>query len=84
MSEDNSELEEKKCSICHRFSQSGAVDTCSHYAGVVWDGDLIWGQLEGEPGKRFAEPWVEVQAVWLARGEELKAREGIATRWDVA
>lgn len=60
------------CPICERRNEPGADDTCEHFIGVVFDGDLIWGQLE--KNERFKDTWTELQEVWFALCEKPRAR----------
>jgi hypothetical protein len=44
---------DEQCPICQRFNSPGACDTCSHYFGSYWDGDIIWSDSFEE----FSDEW---------------------------
>ena len=46
MSDDVDSTGQEKCPICQRLNSPGADDTCEHFIGCIWDGDLIWGDFE--------------------------------------
>lgn len=65
----NGELAEEVCPICGRANSPGAVDSCGHIYGSMWDGDLIWNDsFEQEIG----ESWGEItDSLWeLRKGGE--------------
>lgn len=50
----NGEEAVERCPICERLNSPGACDTCEHFYGSAWDGDLIWNDFfETDIG----EPW---------------------------
>lgn len=44
---------DEQCPICKRFNSPGACDTCSHFFGSYWDGDIIWSH----PFEEFSDEW---------------------------
>jgi hypothetical protein len=71
---DDSESEVEECPICARCNLPGEDDTCEHFIGAVWDGELMWGQWERQPGHDFQKALAEVQELW--REASPKRRRG--------
>ncbi|HRE07606.1 MAG TPA: hypothetical protein PKX00_18465 [Opitutaceae bacterium] len=65
---------EESCPICRRRNVPGACDSCEHFIGVVWDGELIWGQFDDAPGERFNAAWSSLQEVWSEVSERPNVR----------
>jgi hypothetical protein len=45
---------DEQCPICKRFNSPGACDTCAHFFGAYWDGDIIWSDQFEE----FSDEWI--------------------------
>lgn len=69
MNENESTDGEETCPICGRRNNPGCDDTCQHFIGAVWDGDLIWGQFDGGGSNKFHEALAAVQEHWDAVSE---------------
>ena len=46
----------ERCPICKRLNSPGACDTCVHFFGSCWDGDIIWSDQFEE----FSTEWTEL------------------------
>lgn len=46
----------ERCPICKRLNNPGACDTCVHFFGSCWDGDIIWSNQFEE----FSTEWTEL------------------------
>jgi hypothetical protein len=44
---------DEQCPICQRFNSPGSCDTCAHFFGSYWDGDIIWSDQFEE----FSDEW---------------------------
>ena len=59
----NGQPAEEVCPICGRANNPGALDSCDHFYGCMWDGDMIWNSTFEE---EINEPWREiVDSVWV-------------------
>jgi hypothetical protein len=38
----------ERCPICERLNSPGACDTCDHFFGSYWDGEIIWSKAFDE------------------------------------
>lgn len=45
---------DEQCPMCMRFNSPGACDTCAHFFGAYWDGDIIWSDQFEE----FSDEWI--------------------------
>lgn len=50
----------ERCPICERFNNPGAVDSCEHYCGSTWDGEIIWFDKYDRFSDEFAR-FVEIR-----------------------
>jgi hypothetical protein len=48
----------ERCPICNRLNSPGACDTCVHFFGSFWDGEIIW-----------SNQFEEFSTEWTALGE---------------
>jgi hypothetical protein len=69
----NGEEAVERCPVCGRLNSPGACDTCEHFYGSAWDGDLIWNDFfETEMGK----PW-DALVEFIRELSEAKDKGGI-------
>jgi hypothetical protein len=58
----------ERCPFCGRLNNPGACDTCEHYFGSYWDGEIIWSEIFGQ----FEREWSRLGFV----AEELETSLG--------
>ena len=49
----------ERCPICKRLNSPGACDTCDHFFGSYWDGEIIWSNQFEE----FSHEWEALGAL---------------------
>lgn len=49
----------ERCPICKRLNSPGACDTCAHFFGSYWDGEIIWSNQFEE----FSHEWEALGAL---------------------
>jgi hypothetical protein len=47
----------ERCPICKRLNSPGACDTCAHFFGSYWDGEIIWSNQFEE----FSTEWTALR-----------------------
>ena len=76
----------ERCPLCAQLNNPGAADTCEHFAGSMWDGEIIWSEHYDE----FSSAWSLVSnflddlggsddAVW-ERANEIAREHGLDSR----
>lgn len=63
-----------RCRVCRRLNNPGAADHCSHFLGLMWDGEIIWSR----DFEDFEAIWYEVSSL----PEEFEAEAGAV--WSMA
>ena len=67
---------EERCPICGAVGSPGAMETCIHYVGGVWDGEILWSGDFDE----FSAGWGEVSALLEALVDAGAEVEGVIAR----